>query len=293
MQHIVITGATGHLGKEVVDFLLKNNYPASHISVLVRNVEKAAGLQEKGVQVKQGDYDHYESLVHAFKGADKLLLVSGTDLAKRGEQQRRAVDAAKEAGVQHILYTSFVRKNEDASSPLAMIAASHLQTEQDIKASGLSYTILKNALYADALPMFFGDKVMETGIVLPAGEGRAAYTTRSDMAEATAHILAGEGHENKTYTLANTANYTLYEAAAALSRIAGKDIPYTSPSKEDYIERLAQAGLPPEYAGFYAGFGDAIRQEEFYTEQSDLEGFLGRKPVTLAAFLESVYAARS
>ena len=143
---ILVTGATGPLGKAVVESLLKKT-PASNITALVRDPAKSEALKEQGVDIRQGDYNNYDSLVKAFTGIDKLYFVSGNDIPNRSTQQANVVRAAKQAGVKHILYTSFQRKNETFSSPIALVAQSHLQTEKALKESGIPYTILKHTLY--------------------------------------------------------------------------------------------------------------------------------------------------
>ena len=218
---ILVTGATGHLGNATINFLL-NKVPASKVGALVRNKKKAAPLNAKGVQIISGDYDNYDSLVKAFNGVDKLLLISGNDVANRQQQHENVIKAAKEAGVKHIFYTSFTRKNETSSNPLGILASSHIETDRLIKESGIPYTIMLNGLYADALPMFFGEKVLEAGIVLPAGEGKAAFTSRLDIAEAAANLLTTDGHKNKTYELSNTENYSFEDAAGILTELSGK-----------------------------------------------------------------------
>ena len=199
---ILITGATGHLGQATISYLLQK-IPASQLAVLARDKNKAAGFQEKGLDIRIGDYDDYTSLLSAFKNIDKLFFISGSDVANRQKQHENVVNAAKEAGVGHIVYTSFARKNETVTNPLGELAFSHIETDKLIKVSGISYTILRNGLYADVLPLFFGDKVLETGIYLPAGEGKAAFISRNDIAEAAANILSSEGHENKEYNIVN------------------------------------------------------------------------------------------
>jgi NAD(P)H dehydrogenase (quinone) len=236
-----------------------------------------------------GDYEDYPSLVAAFKGADKLLLISSNDLTNRFEQHQNVVNAAKEAGVRHIIYTSFVRKNETETSPIAFIAQQHIATDKIIKESGIPYTLMLNSLYADSLPMFFGDKVLETGIFLPAGNGNASFTARIDMAEAAAHILMTEGHENKEYVIANTDNHTFYEVAAILGELSGKQVNYNGPSREFYIDTVTKAGMPALYAGMFADFSQAIEQGEFETKNTDLEKLIGRKPTSMKEFLKAVY----
>ena len=290
---ILITGATGHFGKATIDFLLKKGVSANAISALVRDEAKAGDLKAKGVNIKTGNYDDYASLLSAFKGVDKLLLISGNDVFNRLKQQENAVKAAKEAGVKHIIYTSFVRKNETETSPIAFVGKSHIETDKLIKASGIPYTIMLNGLYADVLPMFFGEKVLETGIFLPAGNGLAAYTTRHDMAEAAANILTGTGHENKEYVITSNNNYSLHEAASIISELTGKQISYNSPTAEVYSSTLSGAGVPAEYIGFFAGFSEAIRQGEFETSSSDLEKLIGRKPTGLKEYFTTVYASNN
>ncbi|WP_035141324.1 SDR family oxidoreductase [Flavobacterium daejeonense] len=286
---ILITGATGNFGKLTIDFLLKKGIPATAISALVRDESKASDLQEKGISLKKGDYNNYDSLVTAFQGIDKLLLVSGTDLANRSVQQLNAVKAAKEAGVKHIVYTSFERKNETETSPITFLAQSHIDTDKAIKASGIAYTIFRNNLYLEVLPMFMGEKVLETGIYFPAGEGKAAYVSRTDLAEAAANVLSSEGHENIEYATNNVKNYSFQEIAETLSKITSKEISYFSPTTDEYAETLKNAGVPGEYIGMFAGFAEAIKQGEFNADTSDLEKLLGRKPVSLNDFLKQVY----
>lgn len=193
---ILVTGGIGQFGAATINFLLKK-MPADNLVALVRDENKATEIKAKGVEVRLGNYDDYLSLVTAMKGIEKVLLISGNDIANRQKQHENVINASKEAGVKHLVYTSFIRKNETKTSPLGMVAKSHLETENFLINSGLPFTIMLNNLYADILPMFFGPQVLEAGIFLPTEDGIAAYATRSDMAEAAANILAGFGHENK------------------------------------------------------------------------------------------------
>ena len=288
---ILATGATGNLGKSTIDFLLKKGIASTNIVALVRDEAKAANLKSKGIAIRIGDYNNYESLVAAFAGVEKLLLVSGSDIANRGKQQENAVNAAKQAGVKHILYTSFERKNDTETSPIFFLAKSHLDTENLIKSSGLTYTIFRNNFYLDALPMFFGEQVLATGIFLPAGDAKSAFALRNDMAEATANVLTSQGHENKEYSLSNTENISIQEIAEDLTEIAGKQINYVSPPQDVYVETLTKAGVPAEYIGLFAGFAEAMKQGEFTIEKTDLENLLGRKPKTAKQYLAEVYAS--
>jgi NAD(P)H dehydrogenase (quinone) len=286
---ILVTGATGHLGKAAVDFLLKKTAP-SNVAVLVRDSSKASDFKAKGVEVRQGDYSDYGSLVKAFTGVDKLYFVSGTDLINRTKQHENVVNAAKAAGVKHVVYTSFQRKNETETSPIALVAKSHLDTEKLLKAASLPYTILKHTIYMEMLPMFIGDQVLETGVIFqPAGDGKAAYALRADMAEAAANILTTEGHENKIYDISGKTAYSYGDIAEIISRLTGKPITYVSPSQEEFQQALTKIGVPAEYIGLFAGFSEGIKQGEFDLPDSTLEKLLDKKPATLEEYLKSVY----
>ena len=289
MSSILITGATGQLGKATIDFLIQKGIAANQISALARSAEKAADLSAKGIKIKIGDYLDYSSLVAAFNGVEKLFFISGSELGTRVEQHRNAINAAKEAGVKHIIYTSGFRKNETDTSPVAFLIRQHSETEKFIRASGISYTFLLNGLYADVLPGFLGENVLETGVFLPAGNGKAAFTVRLDIAEAAANILVTTGHENKEYVFTNTENTGLNEIASFLGELSGKQVRYLNPSKAEYLETVMKAGLPQEYAEMIVSFSEAIEQGEFEAEDTDLERLLGRKPTSIFNYLKQVY----
>lgn len=285
---ILITGATGQLGSATIDFLLKK-MPADNLVALVRDESKATELKAKGITLRIGDYDDYGSLMAAMKGVEKVLLISGNDIANRQKQHENVINAAKEAGVKHLVYTSFMRKNETKSSPLGMVAKSHIETDKFLINSGLVYTIMLNNLYADILPMFFGPQVLEAGIFLPTEDGLAAYVTRNDIAEAAANILIGAGYENKKYIIANMENYSMDDAAEILSEIKGEEVEYASPTNKDYVETLLNAGFPQPIANSLVGFCEAIKQGEFATETTDLETLIGRRPTSLQEYFTVVY----
>jgi NAD(P)H dehydrogenase (quinone) len=287
---ILITGATGNLGTATLEFLLKK-VPASSVAALARQPEKLADAKARGVDVRKGDYKDPASLVKAFAGIDTLFLISSSDLVDRTGQHINAVNAAKEAGVKHIIFTSFQRKREK-DSPIQMIAQSYIETEKHIRASGLTYTFLKNGLYADALGTFLGPQVLETGIFFPAGTIKSAYTSRRDMAEASAAVLAGSGHENKTYELATEENVSFAEIASILSDLSGKPVGYVDPPKEVFVDALTKAGVPAEMVTLAAAFAEAIKIGEFVSGKTDLEPLLGHKPTAIKEILRSLFIAR-
>lgn len=289
MGKILITGATGNLGKEVVNFLLRKG-DKKQIVALARTESSASDFVAKGVEVRIGDYDSYPSLVKAFSGIDKLYFVSGSDVVKRGLQHENVVRAAKESGVKHVIYTSFQRSNETDSSPIAMVAQVHLNTEKMLKESGMVYTILKHALYMDMLPMFMGNKVLETGtIFLPAGEGKVSYALRKDLAEAAANILLSNGHENKIYEFSSSKSASFQDIATLLSELSGKPIHYASPSQELFQQEMSKAGVPSELIGLVATFSEGIKQGEFDHPAAILREILQREPVKVKDYLTVAY----
>src|SRR4030095_1382889 len=203
---ILITGATEDLGKATIEFLLEKGAQLGTIAALVRERNKAADLLSKGIIVRIGDYNNYASLVDAFKGVHKLLLVSGTDPENRAKQHENAIKAAKEAGVKHIVYTNYERKNGTENSPAAFSVQRHNYSGKVIKESGIPYTILHNIVYSDMLPFYLDETVSGAGVVFPTGQTPATFTLYSDMAEPTANVLMSEGHENKEYFFSNAEN---------------------------------------------------------------------------------------
>lgn len=290
MEKILVTGASGNLGKDVLNLLLSNTL-SKNLSVLARDVSKVEHLKIKGVTVHKGDYYDYNSLVDAFKGIDKLYFISTNDydMGNRETQHKNVVNAAIAAKVRHIVYTSFQRKNE-IYSPIQYITDVHNFTEKIIKYSGLTYTILRNGLYADFIPILTGDKVLETGkIYLPAGNGKVTFTLRSDLAAGAVAVLKEKGHENKTYEFCADKAYTFGDIAALLSEIKGKTISYVSPSKEEYIKTLTQTGAPTDFINFIADCAEAISQGEFDFFDTTLRNLIGGKCGNIATLLDSAY----
>jgi NAD(P)H dehydrogenase (quinone) len=289
MSTILVTGATGGLGHAVVETLLQTTNPAQ-LAVLARDPAKAADLQAQGVAVRQGDYSDYESLTAAFEGVEKLYFVATSSMTDRIQQHGNVVKAATAAGVKHLVYTSFQRKTEDGTSPVAFIEEAHLATEKLIKQSGLTYTILKHALYLDVFPPFFGPQVLENNtIYLPAGAGRGAYASRHDLAVAGAAVLTSPGHENQTYELAANTTYSMADFAEALSTLSGRAIQYVAPSPAEFVAQLTQAGVPAENSQMAAALMSAIAQGEFDFPDPTLEKLLGRKPKSPTEFLKAAY----
>lgn len=284
---ILITGATGNLGKATIEFLSKK-IPSENIAVLVRDENKASDLKALGVDVRTGDYHEKDSLVKAFRGVEKLLLISSNDFNDRLGQQKNAVDAAKEAGVKHILYTGVSMQNFEHSA-LKQIMGDHFDTEKHILESGLTYTFLRDNLYADVLPMFIGEHVFETGIHFPAGEGKVPFSLRIEMAEAFANVLSSEGHENKIYEISNSESYSFQDVANALSAHTGKPVAYHAVSADDFRKTLSEAGVPEAMIGFSLAFATGAKDGDFDIPNNHLEQLLGRKPSSLDEAIREIY----
>ncbi len=289
----LITGATGQFGANAIDHLLDKGVNVAEIAALVRDTSKAQSLKDKGVDLRIGDYTDHDSLVKAFQGVDKLLLVSSNDrgtVENRTAHHINVVKAAKAAKVKHIVYTSFVRKPKYEESAIAAFQNSHVQSEQFLKDSGIDYTILQNGIYLEMIPIFAGGKVAETGVIMyPAQEGKASWVLRKELAEAAAHVLTTEGHENMIYPLTNTESVSFEEIAKELSGTLGKEIQYQSPSVDEFKSTLKQYGVPDLYIGMFTMWATAQAQGALYSDDVTLASFLGRKPTTVKQFIKLVY----
>jgi NAD(P)H dehydrogenase (quinone) len=288
---ILVTGATGEYGKLVIQSLLEKGVDPTSISALVRNTEKAKNLSDKGIILKTGNYDDLESLIQAFKGVEKLLFVSGSEIESREQQHKNIVEAAKKTQVKHIIYTSFIRNTPVEESAINFLQDTHLKTENWIKESGLRYTILQHALYMDMLPMFIGEKAIENGSILqPAKLGKSSSVLRADLAEAAAIVLTSNGHENKTYALSNPEAHTYEDLAQIISRTTGQTINYVSPTPEEYNSIMKSAGVPQEYIGLFTAFSVAQANGELELNDPTLEKLLNRKPTSPETYLGQVYS---
>lgn len=290
MSNILITGATGHLGKATISALLNKGVNAGKISALVRNEKKAQDLKEMGIKILVADYEDYNSLVKTFACVDQLLFICGSDVMNRNQQQQNVVKAAVEAKVKHVIYTSALNRLPIEQSAISFVSQAHVKTEQWLAESGLNYTILQNSLYADVIPQFIGDVLNTQTIYLPAAQGKTAFVVRTDIAEAAAAVLTSDGHNGKTYKVTNTESYTYQDVADIISDITGKSITYISPTVEDFTATLENAGLPAETIGGFTAFALAQANDEFNVTGTDLEVLLNRKPTNLKEYLIDIYA---
>ncbi len=276
----VVTGATGQLGRLVIEALLKT-IPADRIVAAVRDPAKGKDLAERGVIIREADYSRPETLGPALAGVEKLLLISSTEVSGRLPRHRAVIDAAKQAGVSLIAYTSMLHAD---TSP-AMLAVEHRQTEEVIAASGLPAVILRNGWYTEnhlmALPM-----ALEHGAFVGAAkDGRFSSAARRDYADAAAKVLTTEGHAGKTYELAADQAFTLAELASELSRQSGKAVVYNDLSEDAYREVLTSAGLPPDLAGLLADADVAASRGALFDDSGALGRLIGRQTTLLQSMV--------
>ncbi|MEG8280070.1 NAD(P)H-binding protein [Streptomyces sp. AHA2] len=279
---IVVTGATGHLGRHVVEQLLEK-VPAGQITAVVRTPGKAAGLAERGVRIAVADYNDPASFDGLFAAGDKVLLVSGNEFDKgRVQQHTVVIEAAAAAGVALLAYTSA------PSSLSAALADDHRGTEKVLVESGVPYTLLRNGWYHENYTENLAPVLAHDAVVAAAGDGRVSSASRADYAAAAVAVLTGEGHENTAYELGGDTAWSFAEYAAELSRQTGRDIAYNAVSPEALVAVLTGAGVPEPFAQILAGVDVSIAKGELVVPGGDLSRLTGRPTTPLA---EAVAAA--
>lgn len=278
---IVITGATGHLGRLIIAELLKT-HPAVELIAAVRSPAKAQDLEELGIEIRLADYDKAETLRAAFKGADRLLLISSNDLGRRIEQHRAVIDAARQANVGLLAYTSLLHAD---TSPLTMLAQEHRATEALLQASGLPVALLRNGWYNENYVAGIQGVLAHNALPGCAGEGRIASAARADYAAAAAAVLSRKDQTSETFELAGDEAYTLSELAAEISRQTGKEIRYADLPQAAYQEFLRQAELPEAVAAMLADSDAGASQGGLFDQDRQLSRLIGRPTTPIAATL--------
>lgn len=284
----LITGATGILGSQIVQYLLKD-LPASQVAVLVRDPEKATELKNLGVEIRKGDYHQADSLPAALEGIEKLLLISSSDFNDRFGQHKNVIDAAVNACVSHVFYTGVTLRNPGEST-IRPLLYSHFETEDYIKSTGLAYTFLRNGLYQEVIPMFTGEAVLQTGVFFPSGDGKVAFASRNDLAEVTATLLTADDTAGRAYALTGKNAYSFGEVAQMLTKLSGKDVPFVSPSSEVYENTLRSFSLPEGIITMSTLFASSIQNGDFEEENTTLEELLGRPEKSMENFLRETYS---
>jgi NAD(P)H dehydrogenase (quinone) len=273
---IGVTGASGQLGRLVVQQLL-DRCQATDVVAIVRDPAKAADLAGAGVEIRVADYEDRASLDAAAAGLDKLLLISSNEVGKRFPQHKNVIDAAKAAGVGHVIYTSAPK----ATTSSLILAPEHKATEEYLADSGLAYTILRNNWYTENYAHSI-QAARETGaVVAAAGEGRVASASRADYAEAAAVVLVGEGHEGKVYELSGDYAWDYNELAATIAEVTGAPCSYKAVEPAEIVAAMTAAGLDEGTAGFVATLDGNIAEGLLGDATDDLATLTGRPTTPL------------
>lgn len=279
---IVVTGATGQLGQLVIKALLKK-VPASNIVAAVRNVDKSKDIAALGVQVRHADYSQPATWEGALKGADKVLLISSSEIGQRAKQHRAVIDAAKKAGVKLLAYTSVLRAD---TSPLGL-AAEHKETEAYIRASGVPFVLLRHGWYTENYTAGIPGALAHGAVYGCAGNGRIASATRADYAEADAAVLTADNQAGKVYELAGDTAYTLAELAAEISRQSGKNIGYVNLPETEYKNVLVKVGLPEAVADLLSDSDTGASKGGLFDDGHQLSKLIGRPTTPLATAVKA------
>ena len=276
MTTYAVTGATGKLGRLVLDELLQQTQPGD-IVALARDPSALSDYAAKGVQVRKADYDDADSLKAALQGVDRVLLISGNAVGQRERQHGAVIEAAKAAGVSYIAYTSILKGDR---SRLAL-APEHVATETLLKQSGLNYDILRNGWYSENYTMGLGPSLESGKIFGAVGNGKLSTATRADFAAgAAAALLRGKGGD--VYELAGDESWTMQDFAAEVSRQSGKAVAYIDQSEAEYARVLEGAGLPPPIAAMLASTSALSGEGELYDDSKSLSRLSGRPTTPIA-----------
>lgn len=279
---IAITGASGQLGRLVVEALLET-VPAAQIVAAVRDPAKVADLAARGVQVRLADYGRPDTLVPAFQGIDKLLLISSSEVGQRVEQHRHVIDAARQAGVGLVAYTSLLHADR---SPLGL-AAEHVATEALLKASGLPHVLLRHGWYTENYLASIAPALQHGAYLGSAGAGRIASATRADYAAADVAVLLRDDQAGRVHELAGDQAYTLAELASEISRQSGRSVVYQDLPQADFQAALLGAGLPEPLAALLADSDAGAAQGALFDDSHQLSALIGRPTTPLAGLVRA------
>ncbi len=271
---IAITGATGQLGRHVVEQLAAR-VPANEIVALVRSPEKAGDL---GVPARAFDYSHPEPLAPALAGVETLLLISSSEVGKRVAQHQNVIAAAKHAGVGRIVYTSLLH----ADTSVLDLASDHLETEAALKASGIPFTILRNGWYTENYLGSLSSALEHKAVIGSAGDGRITSAARADYAAAAVVALTRDDLAGRTIELAGDVSYTLTDLAAEISRQSDREVRYIDMPETAYAQALVDIGLPPPLAHAIAGWDAAAAKGALFDDGRQLSALIGRPTTPLS-----------
>lgn len=281
---IAITGASGHLGKATIQFLVKKINPAGIIAI-VRDPAKIQDIP--GIQIRVADYDDPASLAAALTGVEKLLQISSASYGDHATQQEKnVVDAAKAAGVKHVVYTGTVNQNDN---PIFYGSKTNLATEKAIQQSGLAYTFFRNSMYMETIPLFIGSAMEDGQIHYPAGSGAISFVARTDIAEGLSNVLAAnKGHVNAIYNITGNKAYTFSDIAGYLQSEKGLPATYTDIPAGAYRDEMLKLEMPEFVVDFYISMAESVKSNEFSHVDDSLESLLQRKRLSLQEYVKSL-----
>ncbi|MBK4768638.1 MAG: SDR family oxidoreductase [Pantoea sp. Morm] len=282
---IAITGATGQLGRLVINALLKK-VPASEIIAVVRSPEKAQDLQALGVALRTADYNQPQTLQGAFAGVQKVLLISSSEVGQREAQHRAVIDAAKAAGVSFIAYTSLLHAD---TSPLGL-GVEHRATEALLQASGIPYALLRNGWYSENYAASIAPALAHHAFIGAVGNGRIASAAREDYAAAAAEVISRDDQAGKVYELAGDDSYTLAEFSAEIARQSGEQVEYVNLPPAEFSAALIGAGLPAPLAELLADSDAGAAQGALFDDSHTLSKLIGRPTTPFAAVIKATLA---
>lgn len=277
---IAITGASGHLGKATIQFILKK-YPPSKIITIARNPLKINDFTERGINIRQADYNDYTALIHAFKGVEKVLQIStiGVDMKTAKQQEQNVVNAMTENKVRHIVYTSMLQ-----ARPNTIFQGTETQyhTEELIKKTKIPYTFFRNGMYMEAIPELIGNALETNEIRYPSGSGKVSFVSRTDIAEALANVLTENNHQNQTYEITGSKAYTFEE----LAKLISPEMKHTDISDNIFSKELMSYGMPTTVVELLVSMANGIKVGEFSYLDNSLEKLLGKKPLDLKDYIK-------
>ncbi len=283
----VITGATGHLGRLVVEALLQRDVPADQIVAVGRALDRVGDLADRGVQVRAVDYNDVSSLREAFLDAQKVLLVSSSEVGQRTSQHQNVINAAKDAGVDLLVYTSIA----NADSAGLQLAAEHLATEKLLADSGLPHALLRNSWYLENYTNQLAGFLGQGAVMGSAGNGRLSAATRADYAEAAALVLISEDQAGRIYEFGGDEAFTLAELAQQVAEASGRSVVYRDLPASEYTQALVGAGLPEPYAAILADSDLGIARGDLLVTTGDLSRLLGRPTTSMPDAVKAALAS--
>jgi NAD(P)H dehydrogenase (quinone) len=284
MRTYAVTGASGNFGHRVVEELLARGVRGVEIVAVARTPTKAADLAARGVQVRPADYSRSETLQPALTGVDRVLLISGTELGQRVPQHTAVIQAAKNAGVERILYTSILRA-DTSSNP---IAGEHRGTETALRTSAVPFTLLRNSWYTENYTDRLAMYLERSEIVGAASAGKVSGAPRADFAVAAAAAMLADDQGNVVYELGGPA-FSLEELAATISQVTGRSVGYRDLPSSAYVTALQHAGLDEATAEFIVAIDASVAAGDLETDSGDLAKLLGRPPTPLADAVRAAY----